>query len=299
MKDSKLNLEGQESGAALLLTLLMLSLLVVLVGQFSYTVVLDRKVALNYRSDAQVSLDIFAGVEAAAAQIAQGNLQGSQGTSSAQAALQLDSGESQISTSIEEEDAKFNVNILLEPPDGVSQEEAQAALERLLKSADEPEGTLPEGLAEGIGQYLRDKGSPALTLKELANVQGLTEELIHGQTGDELGEGFPGLSKYLTVWSDGLINYNTADEKVLLSLVEGLNQNMLQMILQNMGKPAQNVPPYVKAQVNRLQRFVKPDGSTFSAVVESQSGSYAKRCMAVLRRGEAGVSLALWDELEP
>jgi hypothetical protein len=299
MKQPRHNLQADQSGAALLLTLLMLSLLIVLVGQFSYTVLIDRKVAINYMHDAQVSLDIFAGVGAAAVQISQAGLQGEQGEAAAQAEMQLESEDTQVSTLVEEEDAKFNVNILLEPPDGISQDEAQAALERLLKSVDEPEGTLPEGLAGNIAQYLHDKGSPALTLKELVNVQGVTEELLYGQAQSGLEGEFVGLSKYLTVWSDGLIDYNTADDKVLLSLVEGLNQNMLQMVLQFMEEPPQNLPPHIKAQVSRMQRFTKPDGSTFSAIVHSQSGNYAKKCMAVLRRGQGGASVILWDELEP
>ena len=289
----------EERGAALLLTLLMLSLLVVLVGQFSYTVILDRKVAINYLHDAQVSLDIAAGVEAAAAQIAQGPIQDPQGTPAPQTELQLQPGDSQISVLLEEEDAKFNVNILLEPPDGVSQDEAQAALERLLDAIDQPEGSLPEGLATGIAQYLHDKDLPALTLKELTNVPGLTEEMLYGTGGTELESGFEGLSPYLTVWSDGLIDHDAADQKVLLSLVEGLNENSLQTLLQAVDNPPKNLPPQVRRQVDRLSRFVKSGGSTFSAVVESKSGSYAKKCMAVLRRGENGVSAILWDELEP
>jgi hypothetical protein len=252
--------------------------------------------------DAQVSLDILAGVQAAAQLVGQGGLPETQGAPVSQTELQLDSEDSSVSVLVKEEDAKFNVNILLEPPEGISQDETEAALERLLKAVDEPEGTLPAGLADSVAQYLLDKGSPALTLKELTNVAGLTEELLYGgqeDAGDELDAGFEGLSKYLTVWSDGLINANTADEKVLLSLAEGLNQNTLQMALQSIGKPPQNLPPQMRRLVIEVNRFLKTDGSTYSALAESQSGNYAKRCMAVLRRAGDGVSVILWDELEP
>lgn len=293
------NQNKQEDGAALLLTLLMLSLLVVLVGQFSYTVVLDRKVALNYVRDAQVSLHIIAGVEAAAAQISAGLPQANQAEQEGVTELQLGSEESQVTAAIEEEDAKFNVNILLEPPDGVSPDEAQAALERLLKSIDEPEGTLPEGFAGSIAQYLNDKDSPALTLNELASVSGITEELLYGQSDDETEEGFAGLSKYLTVWSDGLIDYTAADDKVLLCLSVGLNSNSLDAVLQAVENPNAKLPPQLKAQAKRIQRFIKQGSFTYSAVVESQSENYSKKCMVVLRRGENGVSVLLWDEMEP
>ncbi len=291
--------ETGERGAALLMTLLMLSLLVVLVGQFSYTVVLDRKVAVNYLRDAQVSLDILAGVEAAAAQITRESSRGPQENPPAAGSMVIDSEESQVSLELEEEDAKFNVNILLEPPEGVSPDEAQQALARLLKSIDEPEGTLPSGLAEGIAQYLHDKGSPALTLRELSNVEGLTEEMLYSQPDPELGEGFAGLSHYLTVFSDGLINYHTADEKVLLSLAPWLNPNMLEMLVAALENPPENLPPNIQAMLDNISRFLKPGSSTYSALVRSQSGNYAKKCMAVLRRTEDGVSVILWDELEP
>jgi hypothetical protein len=298
----KSNTDFQERGAALLLTLLMLSLLVVLVGQFSYTVALDRKVAINYVHDAQVSLDIAAGVNMAAAQFVQPGNGGPQGGESNATEMELELGESLVLISSEEENAKFNVNIILNPPEGVSQSEAEAALERLLKVIDEPEGTLPAGLAANISQYLRDKGSPALTLKELVNVPGMTEELLysHGESQEAgLDGGFGGLSRYITVWSDGLINYNTAGEEILLSLVEGMNGQLLDAVLQALGNPSQKVPRHIEMIADRFDRFVKPDSSTFSVTVQSQSGNYTRKCMAVLHLGETGISVLLWDELEP
>lgn len=289
-------------GAALLLTLLTLSLLVVLIGQFSYTVVLDRKVALNYISDAQVSFGVQACVGAAADRIRSGELLDAQGAPTGSAEVELGYADVQIALSIESEDAKFNVNNLLSPPEGVSQDEAALVLERLLKAIDEPEGTLPAGLANGIAQYVSDKGSSVLTLVELTAVEGVTQELLYGNqeevSSGELDGVFEGLSKYITVWSDGLIDYERADTRVLLSLEDGLNEKTLEVILEA-ANGQQKLPPNLQELAKRLQRFVKSGSSAFSAASYSQSGNYAKRCMAVLRSADGQVSVILWDELEP
>ena len=78
-----------------------------------------------------------------------------------------------------------------------------------------------------------------------------------------------------------------------------LNQNMLDAVLQAVGNPNAKLPPQLMALAKRIQRFVKQGGSTYSALVESQSGNYSKKCMTVLRRSDNGVSVLLWDELEP
>ncbi len=292
----------KEEGAALLMTLLMLALLIVIVGQFSYSVAVDYRVAKNYMLDAQLALNIQTGIATAAAQIAQENAGAKQGQGEQEAApgIQLVIGDSEVSVAIEEEDAKFNVNILLTPPDGVSQEEAREALARLLKSIEESGAAIPAGLADGIAQYILDKGSPVLTLRELLNAQGVTEEVLYGGGEDELQEAsFNGLSAFLTVWSDGLIDYENAEDVVLLSLMDGLNEKMLDNVISALENPSGNVPQNIKMLASRLGRFVKQGGDTYSAVVQSQSEHYARKCMAVLRRGQDGVSLILWDEMEP
>ena len=288
-----------ERGVALLLTLLMLSLLVVLVGQFSYSVVLDRKVATNHLRDAQGSLDVFAGACAAARQISSTDAGGKQGAAGSE--LQINSAGSQISVRLEKEDAKLNVNALLEPPEGVSPERAQQVLDRLFRSLAETGEAVPEGLAASIAQYLRDRGGPALTLLELENVEGVTRELLYGGAQDaaEPGVEASGLSRYLTVWSDGRIDYNCADEKVLASLVPGLNPQMLDALLKALENPSGNYPPDIRRAAEDVGAFVKPDSSTYSALVVSRSEEYEKKCLVVLARGENGVSAIRWDELEP
>jgi type II secretory pathway component PulK len=300
MKTHACSIEN-ERGAALLMTLLMLSLLVVIVGQFSYSVVVDYRVAKNYLLDAQLTLNIFAGIETAAAQVSQGNpvAKPAQANQEAPSGIQLLVGDSEVSVALEEEDAKLNVNILLTPPQGVSQDEARQVLARLLKSIEESGAPVSGGLADSIAQYVLDKGSPVLTLRELLNAENVTEEILYGGGEEELDEGFEGLSVYLTVWSDGLIDYNAADDKVLLALVEGMNERTLDNVLSALDSPSGQIPQNMKAIVARVKRFVKAEGSTYSAIVESRSDYYARKCMAVLKRGEGGASLVLWDEMEP
>ena len=248
-----------------------------------------------------VTLNIQAGIQTAAAQILQGNPVGAQvqGDQENASDTQLIIGDSEVLVSLEEEDAKFNVNILATPPQGVSQDEAREALTRLLKSIVESGGAIPGGLADGIAQYVLDKGSPVLTLRELLNAEGVTVEVLYGDAEDELSEGFEGLSAYLTVWSDGLLNYNTADDIILLSLVEGLDGRTLDNVIAAIENPSGKLPQNIKAIASRFGRFVKSEGSTYSAVVESRSEHYARKCMAVLKKGENGTSLLLWDEMTP
>jgi len=298
---NKIN-RNEECGAALLLTLLVLSLLIVLVGQFSYSVVLDRKVAMNYVHDAQVSLDIFAGVKAAAGQLSQEGIAGSEGDDVAVKELLLGIGESEITAFIQQEDSKLNLNSLLNPPQGVSENEMQQVVERMLKAINTGEIAIPDGLAADISQYLNDKGVPALTLLELTQIQGITEKLLFGSNignNSDFEDAFPGLSKYFTVWSDGLIDYRNADEKLLLSLDAQLNPGILDVVLKTMENPGKGGQSKLQNLANRLDRFVKSDSSFFSAVVQSKSGSYARRCMTVFQMKEGTATIILWDELEP
>lgn len=66
---------------------------------------------------------------------------------------------------------------------------------------------------------------PMLSVKELLLVRGVSPAMLYGLDG-ELSEKFPGLTKCVTVWSDGKINVNTANVKVLQSLCDKIDDDL-------------------------------------------------------------------------
>ncbi|MHC4598551.1 MAG: type II secretion system minor pseudopilin GspK, partial [Planctomycetota bacterium] len=60
-----MTVRSKQHGIVLLLVLMVLAILIVVVGQFATTAVLDWKIAKNRELEAQLTLDVRAGVEAA------------------------------------------------------------------------------------------------------------------------------------------------------------------------------------------------------------------------------------------
>lgn len=65
------------------------------------------------------------------------------------------------------------------------------------------------------------KNGPLDCIYELLMIRGITSRLFHGAPGS------PGLKKFLTIRGEGRINVNTAPREVLLSLREGVTEEMV------------------------------------------------------------------------
>ncbi|MCU0722665.1 MAG: general secretion pathway protein GspK [Planctomycetes bacterium] len=277
----------RERGAVLLLLLMVLAVLIVVVGQFAHTAALDWRIAWNHQREAQLRLDARAGVEAA--------LQYAAERPPAQedaAALSIDREEGGVVVRVEDESGKFNVNALLAPPKGVSPEQAEAALRRLLASADDPAGTLPQGLADAVVAKVKGAGAPLPTLDALRGAEGMTAEILWGESGDG------GLSRVLTAYGDGRVRPGAGDDRVILALAPGLDADALDeivgLLLNPGGKPSPRTAPLVQA----LAPWVRGDSEHYLASVRVQREESEKRVRAVLALGPDSARVVRFDEVQ-
>jgi general secretion pathway protein K len=234
-----------QSGAALILVLLMVSILVVLVLETIRAMQVEGAGARHFRDSLQAEGVAKSGVSLAISLLAKDlaeNKVDHPGEPWAQMAkaddlpVQLPE-EGTLEGKVEDETSKFPINYLVDK-DGKPQEIYQNILTGLLTNKpfalEEEEA---QGLVKAITDWLdRDdeisgffgaetdyyqqleqpykcKNGPFTSLAELQLVRGMTEALYFG------AEENPGLRDILTVYGDGKININTADLLILKAMV--------------------------------------------------------------------------------
>jgi hypothetical protein len=161
-------------------------------------------------------------------------------------------GDTEVTVTVEDEGAKWNVNLLGEQDAA----QAQTAREEMLAlfGAAGQDG----GLAERISTFVADAAAEDEThewagahvlavLGELRLVEGVTDEVLwghsgaadggaagggaadHGPTPEEAGT--RGLSRYLTCWGEGMVNVNTASREVLEAVVGSVRPDLVDAII--------------------------------------------------------------------
>ena len=158
----------------------------------------------------------------------------------------------ELSGRIEDEARKFNLHNLVADDDEVRAQWEEIFL-RLLTLYREDQGKLTlsrtdaESLLKNLKDWLKRKDSdrefpvPAtgnekrilVTPDELLMIKGFTREMFYDQPGeDEDDEPIPGLYRYLTLWSEGPINVNTAALPMLYALFEPQDSDLADRIVE-------------------------------------------------------------------
>lgn len=234
-----------QSGAALMLALLMVSILIVVVMETLRAMQVEQASAYYFRDSLQAECLAKSGVRLAMAVLAQ-DAQETEVDHPGETwamlpepeALPVSLGDTgTLLGEVRDEAGRFPINSLVDEK-GVLQENYQRVLERLL--IDEPfnmepeearrlvmaikdwldEDDEPTGLDGAEANYYQSqqmpatcKNGPMSSLAELTLVRGMTASLYYGE-----GEN-PGLKDLLTVYGEGKINVNTAGPLVLQALV--------------------------------------------------------------------------------
>jgi type II secretory pathway component PulK len=230
---------SEERGAALLLALLVLALMIVLVGDLSFSTKIDYKLARNYTDETQIDEAIRAGFAKGKAILRRDAKENKADCLhdlwSENGDLSLSLDEVSVQIEIVDEDRKWNLYWLNA---STKREDQQAERERLLRLLEEFRDGTPLKLSyaearessEAIARYLKarkeskgsdegdvpnpkTKGGHILVLGEL--LFGVVEDSLLNDFKDEEGTVIPGLENFVTIWSLGGVNINTADEKVL------------------------------------------------------------------------------------
>ena len=205
-----------QKGAALLITLLMVSILTGLVVDFAYEVYIGTSALSNWSNAQKASLAAKSG-QALASNLLKA-MKELPPTSQSEVILPIEKsfGENTILTvKLEDEEGKFNINSLIFP-NGKPDNDALDALQKLLEYLNiNPDIRLyiadwidPDNTPKASGSEDNAKNSALWSLEELRFIKGIDKET------------FDKISPYLTVYGSRKININTAKLPVLYSLVK-------------------------------------------------------------------------------
>jgi general secretion pathway protein K len=312
----------EERGVALVLALAVIALLVSLMVDFSYTMMVDLTLAANLRDGQKAFYDARSGVELAK-HLLQKDDPAYDAPDEEWALLSehpgflSDDDEGRFKVTIEDEAAKIAINKLVT---GDKEKKVdlviRAQLERLFEVLeldpqlldpiidwlDPNNNPEPFGAEDAYYQSLPSpypcKNGPLAALDELLLVKGMTKEILYGQDEKK------GLIHYLTLYSDGKVNINTASIEVLQSLSDEIDPVLAQAIIDyRQERPFKEIKyddikslPGMKLEIfNDIKDQCDVKSSTFSLHAEGQVREIKKVIYTVLKREEGkGVKPVFW-----
>lgn len=263
-------------GVALIMTLLLLIILAVLVGQLSYSTKIDYYTAKNQTDEVQNHYALLSAVNQAIAYLQLDAMQEKENQEAYDALTdewckprELIVGTTRVSYVIHDENSKFNLLTLIQEPrknqgdqssdgqhdpDGQQNPDGQQKpkieiltpaeqFDRLVDILQENLKVVnAKSLREAIVSWLKDKAgknelegpfannAPMLSVKELLLVKDITPAILYGEKPKDIvdlvsgqAQNFPGLMPFVTVWSDGAININTASRRMLQTMSDKID----------------------------------------------------------------------------
>jgi general secretion pathway protein K len=270
----------KKEGVALILVLAVTVVLSVLVVEFVYIMKIDTRI-MEYRQDDRTAYHLGRG-----------------GVRLAETVLSMDSplidslndiwaedfpvliepgGEAAVE--IYDEDRKLNVNRIIKQ-NGETDRNLQAMLARLLNihGAD-------SSAAEKLSEELHARGGAGFsTTRELLGI-----------------EGFELVIDYVTVYTDGRVNINTACAGVLESLSDGIDSSLArEIVLSRESAPFGSVsqlltmPGMSENTLRQISEYVKVNSGVFKINVRSSSGLREKNITAVVERIRNDFRVLYW-----
>ena len=307
---------------ALVLALAVIALLVSLVVDFSYTMMVDLTLAANLRDGQKAFYVARSGVELAK-HLLQEDDPAFDALDEDWALLPEHPGflaaddEGRFKVTIEDEAAKIPLNKLITgDKDKKVDLVVRAQLERLFELLElEPElidpiidwldpdnNPQPFGAEDAYYQSLPSpypcKNGPLDAIEELLLVKGMTKEILYGTDEKQ------GLIHFLTLYSDGKVNINTASVEVLASLSDKIDNVTAQAIIDYRQKnPFQEIkyddikslPGMTLEIFNDIKDQCDVKSSSFSLRAEGQVREIKKVIYTVLKREEnKGIKPVFW-----
>ena len=203
---------ARRRGIALLLTLFLLIILIVVVGQLVLSVDRDVRVAENTLRDLQNEKGIEGGLLKAVELLKADLALKSKTDTTAEAwcrGSSLSVGTTQVTIQIEDEERRLPIGSLGQAAAGdAGQKKIVERLKRLidvLEIRDPNSATLPERLVDYVDKNTSGafeqgaKNAPLFSLDELLMVNGFTEQLVYGGRTPE-GTESPGMARFLTLY---------------------------------------------------------------------------------------------------
>jgi general secretion pathway protein K len=308
----------RDQGIALILSLLVLVLLVVLVGQMAIGTRQDRVLADNRLADLQNSYGARAGYHRAAL-VLQHDLELDANVDFLgerwAAPLNFELGRAKVQAQTLDSERFVSLAQLVNDK-GEPNPVVAAQLRRLVKVLRHPPDVAERILdyvdADNKGPFeTRARNERFFNADELLRVEGLTPEILYGSTAH--GETKKGLLEFVTVWprtsseggsAPGAVNVNTAPAEVLESLADDMTPELAAAIVAARTSLGQDGRPRGFQKVEDLKTVQGLGGiydqiaplalvksSTFEIRARSGVGNVEKAWVFVARRGPKGLTL--------
>jgi general secretion pathway protein K len=229
-------LNKNTSGSVLIITLLITALLVALLVEFAYGVFVKTNVLYNFKDGQNLSLIAGSGINLANGYI-KDYLSANKYTSYASYVIPVakisDNSDEAIVISIFDENAKFNINTIINE-NGSTNDKALSTFKRLLTTLH-----LNENISLSVANWIDKNSTERISMAEgPADSKTQTKNNYLYSVDELLGipqispDDYKKLAQFLTVYGDGLININTAPEEVLIALDEGINSSTAKKIIE-------------------------------------------------------------------
>jgi len=318
-----------QSGMALVMTLLIISFLVALTLQVMMSA--DRQMTVAANSQERVRLDgmvlgglnlVLAALQADQKENHFDSEQDLWGTFDSEKLQEL-TEDIQLEISVEDLSGKLSLSTLLGDSDShyraiwlrlltsgrlaiKSQEQAESLLDALIDWIDEDDEENPMGAESGYYQGLESpyscRNGNMLSEKEILLVRGMTPEIAYGD------HSYKGLLAYIDVTGkDVKINLNTASLPVLMALHPDMTAEVAQELIDyrenanNREKLASpdwyNRVPGVPSGIDLSSLELGEQSSSFFARIRASHNNYQRTGLARIVRSEKGLKVVSWQLL--
>ena len=303
-------------GIALVITLLVLTLLIVVILEFSQGMRVEARAAANFRDDIKAYYLARSGVTFAIAMLEDDNKTDQNYDSLnelwAQKIPPIPLGDGFVSVEITDEDSRINVNKMSTGFGTVNGETMRLFMVRFLKQFELEEDIadsiadwtdtddserIPVGAESNYYQSLEDpyeaKNKPFDSIQELRLIKGLENETYNK------------LQKFLAVNSDGWINMNTAGKEVIMSLSENLSGEIADEIIALRGENPFPTKQDFKNNIsmsedvyNEISKFVDVKSNYFSIISRGEVNQSRKIIRAIVKRQNNKASIIEYWRVE-
>jgi len=306
-----------EKGIALILVLMVIILLVSLVVDFNYAMRVDLTLAANSRDETKAFYAARSGLEMARLTLkdddpAYDTLSEDWAIFNEHPGFISEKDEARFNGVIKDETSKLSINDLVKEEGAVDENRLKQLqklfdllelnpdlIDSILDWLDPDDTTRPFGAEDKYYQDLSPpypcKDSPLTTMEELLLVKGMTKEILYGYKEKE------GLINFLTIYSNGLVNINTASSLVLQSLSDRIDGGLAQAIIEyRQGEPfktvteIKNVSGVGDEVYSEISAYITVQSSIFSLRIEGQVRGIKKQIFALLRRDGDTIRPVFW-----